>query len=86
VDAGYRTIPFPFPEVETPNFAMTVEWDLGTLLGYMNTWSSVKRFVKENKFNPLERLEGEFVEAWGNSATVRTVHWQLILRVGRVES
>jgi hypothetical protein len=84
VDARYRTIPFPFPEVETPTFAMTVEWDLGTLLGYMNTWSAVKRFVQAHRFNPLERLEGEFAEAWVDPAIVRTIHWRLILRVGRV--
>jgi SAM-dependent methyltransferase len=84
VDAGYRTIPFPFEEVETPKLEMTAEWDLGTLLGYMNTWSALKRFEKANGFNPLERLEGQFAEAWVDPATMRTVRWKLILRVGRV--
>lgn len=84
VDAGYRTIPFPFPDVETPSFTMTAEWNLATLLGYMNTWSALKRFEKVNKFNPLDRLEEQFAEAWGNPATVRTVRWKLVIRAGRV--
>ena len=53
VRAGYRTIPFPFEEVPALAFSMTIEWDLPALLGYMNTWSALKRFEKANGFNPL---------------------------------
>jgi SAM-dependent methyltransferase len=84
VDAGYRTIPFPFEEVPAPAFEMTAEWDLPTLLGYMNTWSATKRFEKAHGFNPLERLEGDFAAAWGDPVAPRTVRWKLALRVGRV--
>jgi SAM-dependent methyltransferase len=84
VMAGYRTIPFPFEEVVAPPFAMTAEWDLLTLLGYMNTWSALKRFEKANGFNPLERLAEDFRTSWGDPATVRTVLWRLTMRVGRV--
>jgi SAM-dependent methyltransferase len=84
VDAGYRTIPFPFAEVLAPQFEMTANWDLPTLLGYMNTWSATKRFQSANGFNPLERLADDFAQAWGTPAEVRTVRWNLALRVGRV--
>lgn len=84
VFAQYRTIPFPFAELPAPRFDMTAEWDLPRMLGYMNTWSATKRFVKQHGFNPVERLTPEFVAAWGDPATVRTVRWPLFLRLGRV--
>ncbi len=84
VDAGYRTIPFPFTEIPSPRLEMTTSWDLPTLVGYMNTWSATKRFEKANGFNPLDRLSEAFAAAWGEPATVRTVRWKLAIRVGRV--
>ncbi|MBP3955508.1 class I SAM-dependent methyltransferase [Gemmata sp. G18] len=84
VDAGYRTIPFPFDEIAVPPFEMSADWDLPTLIGYMNTWSATKRFQTANGFNPVERLDDALTAAWGAPATVRTVCWKFVLRVGRV--
>lgn len=85
VDAGYRTIPFPFEDMATPQFEMRADWDLNRVMGYINTWSSTKAFVRVNQFNPLEVLEPEFLEAWGNPSTTRTVRWQFFIRAGRIE-
>ena len=84
VDAGYRTILFPFAEVPAPAFEMTATWDLPTLVGYMNTWSATKRFEAANGFNPLDRLAADFAAVWGDPATTCPVTWKLALRVGRV--
>ena len=85
VDTHYRTIPFPFPELPAPRFKMTAEWNLPRMLGYMNTWSATKAFIKAQGFDPLGRLAGEFAAAWGDPAQVRTVRWELTVRIGRVE-
>ncbi|MBX9625713.1 MAG: methyltransferase domain-containing protein [Gemmataceae bacterium] len=84
VGAGYKTLPFPFPEVAAPAFEMTADWDLARMVGYMNTWSATKRFIKAHGFNPLDRLAADFNAAWGDPATVRTVRWAFYLRAGRV--
>jgi SAM-dependent methyltransferase len=84
VDAGYRTIPFPFEEFPIPQFEMTADWDLNRVSGYINTWSSTKAFIRAKGFNLLERLAPEFRKAWGDPATVRTVRWQFFIRIGRV--
>lgn len=86
VDAGYRTIPFPFDEVSAPAFELTADWNLPTLVGYMNTWSATKRFEKAKGFSPLEQLAAAFGAAWGDLSTVRTVRWKLTLRLGRVRA
>ena len=81
---GYRTLPFPFPAVPAPAFELTAEWNLSQLVGYMNTWSAVKRFEQANGFNPLDRLAGELAAVWGDPAATRTVRWAMPLRVGRI--
>lgn len=85
VDTHYRTIPFPFPELPAPRFDMRAEWNLPRMLGYMSTWSATKAFIKAKGFDPVERLAGEFAAAWGDPAQVRTVRWELTVRIGRVE-
>ena len=84
VDEGYRTIPFPFPELPAPQFELTAEGNLARFLGYLGTWSAAKRYVQANGTNPLERFESDFAAAWGNPATVRVVRWAFNVRLGRV--
>src|SRR6478735_5619939 len=47
VKEDYKTIPFPFQEIPSPKFEMTVNWNLDDLVSYMQTWSAVKRFSTE---------------------------------------
>jgi SAM-dependent methyltransferase len=84
VDEGYRTIPFPFPELEVPRFELSVESTLPRFLGYLGTWSAARRFAKEHASDPLEQFRSAFAAAWGDPATARTVRWEFTLRLGRV--
>ncbi len=84
VDAGYRTVPFPFPELEVPQFEMVAQWDLRRVIGYINTWSAVKRFEVERGYNPLDPIAEELAMAWGDPLTPRRVTWDFNLRAGRV--
>src|SRR5262249_32649251 len=84
VNAGYRNIPFPFEEVPVPSFEMTAEWDMTRLLGYINTWSALRRYEKEHGKNPLSLLGPILAAAWGDPSTVRTVRWRFSVRLGRV--
>jgi len=85
VDAGYRTIPFPFLELPAPRFDLAVESSLTRFLGYLSTWSATKQFMKTHASDPLERFIPEFAAAWGDPATVRTVRWAFNVRLGRIE-
>jgi SAM-dependent methyltransferase len=84
VDAGYRAIPFPFPEVPAPRFEVTINSDLPRLLGYLGTWSATKQYVKAHGSDPVERFGPEFAAAWGDPAAVRTLRWEFNVRLGRV--
>jgi len=83
VEEGYRTLPFPFVEVETPGFDMQACWTLEQLIGYFSTWSATNRFIKARGENPLKPLAESLRRAWGNEKVSRIVKWPLSLRVGR---
>jgi SAM-dependent methyltransferase len=84
VEAGYRSLPFPFDELAAPPFAMSVRWSLSELLGYFGSWSATARFIVSNGRDPVPQISGELAPLWGDAERPRTVTWPLALRVGRV--
>jgi SAM-dependent methyltransferase len=83
VEAGYRTLPFPFPELTPPPFRMEVGWSLPQLLGYVSTWSATQRFQESRGHDPVSDLGRELGSLWGNPEAAREVSWPLSMRVGR---
>jgi SAM-dependent methyltransferase len=83
VDEHYRSIPFPFDELDTPSFSIEVEWDLNATFGYMGSWSAVQQYVKATGRDPLPLLKEELALAWGKPTRQRRLSWALGLRVGR---
>lgn len=86
VDAGYRTIPFPFPELDVPRFAVAVAAPLAQFLGYLGTWSAAQTYRKTHGSDPLARFAAPFAAAWGDPTEPRTLRWELTVRLGRVKS
>jgi ubiquinone/menaquinone biosynthesis C-methylase UbiE len=85
VEAAYRDLPFPFPELPPPPaFAMELEWDLPDLIGYVQTWSPVQIFADERGYDPVAELAPKLAAAWGRPDERRTVRWPLHFRIGRV--
>ncbi len=83
IDENYTTIPFPFDEMPTPHFANKLDWTLEHVIGYLNTWSAVKHFVKQNGYNPVFPLQIEIEKHWGGEKT-RAVNFPLLLRMGAI--
>jgi SAM-dependent methyltransferase len=77
----FEELPFPFEEIEAPAFEMVAEWNVEQLLGYLRTWSATQQFIAAEKRDPLEEIEEELREAWGDE--VRRVVWPLTVKVGR---
>jgi SAM-dependent methyltransferase len=84
IEAGYRTISFPFDEASPPGFEMVAHWTLPQLLGYLRTWSAVDRYRTAKGIDPVVALESEIAPWWGDEQRRRRVTWPLALRVGSV--
>jgi ubiquinone/menaquinone biosynthesis C-methylase UbiE len=81
---GYRTMPFPFDEIDTPPFRMSREWDLEHLMGFLGTWSASLRYRTQTGWDPVDEIRDELTAAWGDPRQQRQVTWDLFMRVGRV--
>lgn len=84
VENGYRELPFPFKPLSAPAFAMTAEWTLPDLLGYLNTWSAARHCREATGRDPVGEIAGQLEAAWGDPGLRRPVRWPLALRTGRV--
>ncbi len=84
IDEGYQTIPFPFEEIPAPQFEMEQRWSFEHLIGYLNTWSVVKHFIKRNQCNPIDALEVELKKHW-EDGTLKAVKFPVLLRIGRIK-
>ncbi|HEX8096642.1 MAG TPA: hypothetical protein VF507_01345, partial [Pyrinomonadaceae bacterium] len=82
VEGRYRTIPFPFKELDPPPFRMKASWSLYDLAGYLGTWSATRRFVAARGFDPVPELAEEILALWGRAEEEREVSWSLHMRVG----
>lgn len=85
IDDGYRSLDFPFAEIEAPAFSIEVEWTLPRLLDYLSTWSAVKRYQAARGCDPLPALLAELRSLWGDPGAARALQWPLFLRAGRVD-
>jgi SAM-dependent methyltransferase len=81
VEEGYRDLVLPFATVEAPPFEIRLRWDIAAMLGYLDTWSSVRRARARTGRDPLALLAAPLRAAWG--AAPREVRWPMALRAGR---
>lgn len=85
VEEGYRSLPFPFPEVKPPALELRQRWSFAQMVGYVGTWSAVQSLRRAGGQAELERFASNLQAAWGDPELLRDVRWPLTLRLGRVE-
>jgi hypothetical protein len=83
VEEGYRTLLFPFSELEAPRFDLNAEFTLANLAGYLRTWSATQRYTKARGKDPVRDLETELQPLWPEGNIRRTKEWRIHIRVTR---
>jgi len=84
VDTGYATIDFPFEELAAPPFEIRVHWRLSQFLGYLLTWSAVRRVKEAGREEVLLGFANDISSAWGDENTRRPIAWPINMRIGRL--
>ena len=82
VENGYANIAIPFDALELEDFAMTTNWNLDALCGYLSTWSAVQYYKADTGADPLPDLRAQLIRAWGSRNDVKQVSWPLSIRAG----
>lgn len=80
VEAGYRTLPFPFAELPAPDLAIERDWSYDDLVGYVRTWSALRGAEAAQGRDPLPDFAADLAAAWGPEP-LRRVRWPLALRL-----
>jgi len=80
VDAGYRTLHFPFEEAAVPTIEMRTRWNLAGFIGYVETWSGVRALLNAGGADRFAALKRDVAAAWGPAERMRTVYWPLAIR------
>ncbi len=81
VDEQYKTIPFPFEEIVVPELSIQVSWTFEHMLGYLNSWSSVQHYIKQEGRNPVGIIEQELAAYWQPSES-KALTIPLFMRAG----
>jgi SAM-dependent methyltransferase len=81
--AEYRTIPFPFPRLPAPTFALEELWPLERVAGYARSWSATVQYRLKHDDDPVETFEREARETW-TVGEPRAIVWPLTVLAGRV--
>ncbi len=81
LDEKYKTIPFPFIEIESPRFEQEYQWTFAHLIGYLKTWSAVKHYEKANGENPVDLIQDELKTTFGAK---NKVVFPILFRLGKL--
>ena len=81
VEQGYSGVAMPGAPVPAPGFAMSFDWRVADMLGYLRSWSACKRYETQVGSDPVEEISAELRSAWGDG--VRRVAWPLAIKVSR---
>ncbi|WLR51348.1 class I SAM-dependent methyltransferase [Bacillus tianshenii] len=82
IDEEYKTLPFPFAEIQTLDFEIKIKWTAQQFLAYLFTWSATQMYMKEEGKNPLQFIKDEIERLWGDEA--REIRWPIFIRAGYV--
>ena len=82
LDENYETIPFPFEEIPTKKFENQFTWTFETLIGYLQTWSSVQHYISKKKQNPIDLIYDDLKVSWQKND--KKVVFPLLLRIGKL--
>lgn len=85
LDEAYLTIPLPFTPIPSPDFEMTYTWNLSDLEGYLNTWSSVQKYIQIHQENPVDEFIADISETFDPSESFK-VTFPLFLKLGYIKS
>ena len=81
VETQYRDIGFPYGQIPTPAFDMSVQWTRAQFIAYLRTWSAVKEYARRTGGDAMLAVLPALCDAWSDEQ-VRLVRWPLNVLAG----
>jgi hypothetical protein len=83
VEQQYAGIPFPFEQITTPVFNLTVQWDLRQFTGYLSSWSATQKYIQVKGHDPVAPFTKTLQKYW-KAETVKTASFPLFMKLGKI--
>jgi len=84
VDEAYKTVTFDFSPLPGKNFDIQLAWNKEQLLGYLQSWSAVQNYIKQQNASPIDLIINDIDNVWKDSEQ-KEIHFPVFLRIGRIE-
>jgi SAM-dependent methyltransferase len=84
LEQHYRTLPFPFEEIQPPSFDMKADWDLSDFVGFVTSFSAARKLIEDNGETLLAEQLEKLGAIWGEKSKRREILWRLHIRIGKV--
>lgn len=81
----YKTLPFPFAQIDSPQFYCRMQWDLQHWLNYVKSWSAYTAYVTKHSTDPLQVLLPKLQALWTEGESKEIV-WPLHLKCARLNN
>lgn len=81
VDERYRTIHFPFEEIDSLTFTAVYKWTLEQMVGFLNSWSAVQHYVRQNNRNLLDIIMNDLKKHW-DEHPIQKVTFSIFVKAG----
>jgi ubiquinone/menaquinone biosynthesis C-methylase UbiE len=82
VDASYQTVDFNFEPLPEKEFSMELEWTKQAFTGYLESWSAVQHYIKQEHRSPLLLIQEELDSLWKHET--KTFRFPVFMRLGRI--
>lgn len=83
VENGYANFDFPFAEISLPALSISCQWGRADILGYVQTWSSVKAAYNAGQGEVVTQFLRDLGQLWGDQ--IREISWPLQGRLGFIQ-
>jgi hypothetical protein len=83
VETEYRSVKFPFPEINVPPFSIKVRWTIDQLSGYLSSWSATQKYVADKGHDPVSPFIKTLQKHWQTTEMIAS--FPIFTRMGKVK-
>jgi SAM-dependent methyltransferase len=81
---GYRSVDFPFDQLDIPPFKMQMHWNLREYINFLHTWSATRRCIDDIGEAFFQQLQEALSTVWGPVDEVKNVSAPLTVIAGYI--
>lgn len=83
VEDHYRRVPFPFDQIDSPEFYIRTAWTSEQFTGYLSSWSATQKYIRAHGHDPVQAISARVNALW-KTGERKQVSFPVFLKLGRI--